>query len=198
MASERLQPRCQLPEDLVSILDDLGKTETDARQLVESLTDAQLNWQPAAGKTWSIAQCLDHLAKTNTFYTEAMRCAVRRTVPGARPRRGRIQPGWLESQFIKSIDAPARRKFRAPRKVIPAGFRTGVEVLAAFCESHQEMRSLIAECGDLDLNTVRFKSPFVWAARFTLGTGFLLIAAHERRHLGQAKQVRFLIQAPAV
>ena len=116
MASESVQPGCQLPEDLVSILDDLGKTETDARQLVESLTDAQLNWQPAAGKTWSIAQCLDHLAKTNTLYADAMRCAVRNTPPGTRPRRGQIQPGWLESQFIKSMDAAARKKFRAPRR----------------------------------------------------------------------------------
>jgi hypothetical protein len=33
MATETVQPRCQLPEDLVSILDGLGKAETVARQL---------------------------------------------------------------------------------------------------------------------------------------------------------------------
>lgn len=197
MASESVQPGCQLSEDLVSILDDLGKAETDARQLVENLTDAQLNWQPAAGKTWSIAQCLDHLAKTNTFYTEAMCYAARKTPPGTRPRQGQIRPGWLERQLIKSMDAPARKKFRAPKKVIPAGFRTGEEVLAAFRTSHQEIRSLIAKCGDLDMNRVRFKSPFFWAARFTVGSGFLLMAAHERRHLWQAKQVRSFIEALA-
>lgn len=178
-----------------SVLDGLEKAETDARQLVESLTDTQLNWQATAGKTWSIAQCLDHLAKTNTFYTEAMRCAVRKTPPVKRTRLGPIRPGWLERQFIKSMDAPARKKFSAPKKVIPAEFRTGAEVLAAFCVSHQQMRSLIAECGDVDLNRVRFKSPFFWVARFTVGTGFLLMAAHERRHLWQAKQVLALIRS---
>jgi hypothetical protein len=197
VVSEKVQPGCQWSEDLASILDGFGKAETDARQLVESLTDAQLNWQAATGRTWSIAQCFDHLAKTNTFYTEAMRCAVRKTPPGAQPRRDQIRPGWLEQQFIKSMDAPARKKFRAPRKVIPASFRTGDEVLATFCASHQEIRSLIAECGDVDLNMVRFKSPFVWAARFTVGTGFLLMSAHERRHLWQAKQVRSLVEALA-
>ena len=38
MASKTVQPGSQLPEDLVSILDGLGKTETDARQLVESIS----------------------------------------------------------------------------------------------------------------------------------------------------------------
>ena len=57
MASETVRAGCQLPEDLVSILDSLGKAETDARQVVESLTDTQLTWQASVGKTWSIAQC---------------------------------------------------------------------------------------------------------------------------------------------
>lgn len=197
MASEKVQPGCQVPEDLVSILDGLEKAETKARQLVESLTDIQLNWQASVGKTWSIAQYLDHLAKTNTFYTEAMRCAMRKTPLGKRTRLGPIRPGWLERQLIMSMDAPARKKFSAPKTVIPADFRTVEEVLAAFRASHQEMRSLIAECGDVDLNRLRFKSRFVWAARFTVGTGFLLMAAHERRHLWQAKQVLAVIEARA-
>ena len=81
--------------------------------------------------------------------------------------------------------------------MIPAGFRRREEVLAAFCTSHQEIRSLIEECGDLDLNRVRFKRPFFWAARFTVGSGFLLMAAHERRHLWQAKQVLSFIETLA-
>ena len=197
MASRRVQPGCQWSEDLASILEGLGKAESDARQLVESLTDAQLNWQSATGRTWSIVQCLDHLAKTNTLYAEAMQSAVRKTPSGRQPTRGQIRPGWLERQFIKSMDAPARMKFRAPRKVIPAGSRTREEALATFCASHQEIRSLIAECGEVDLNRVRFRSPFIWAVRLTVGTGFLLMAAHERRHLWQARQVRSLIEALA-
>lgn len=49
------------------------------------------------------------------------------------------------------MDALARKKFSAPKKVIPAGFGTGEEVLVEFYASHQEMRSLIAECGNFDL-----------------------------------------------
>jgi hypothetical protein len=37
-----------------------GKSETEARNLVQGLNYAKINLQAEAGKTWSIAQCLDY------------------------------------------------------------------------------------------------------------------------------------------
>jgi hypothetical protein len=48
------------PEDLAAIEEEPGKSETEARSLVQDLNDAKINWQAEAGKTWSIAQCLDY------------------------------------------------------------------------------------------------------------------------------------------
>jgi hypothetical protein len=45
------------------------------QQLVASLSDDQLNWQPAEGK-WSIAQNIEHLAVINRLYTGAMAAAL--------------------------------------------------------------------------------------------------------------------------
>jgi DinB superfamily len=194
VVSETAQPGCQLPEDLILILEELGNSEGEAGRLVEGLTDLEINWQANLGKTWSIAQCLDHLAKTNTLYTEAIRAAVHEVPPGKWPREDAIQPGWFERQFINSMDAPPRRKFRAPKKAVPANYKTREEVLTAFSESHQQIRSLLAECVSIDLNGVHFKNPFIRLVRFTVGTGLLLIAAHERRHLLQATQVRSSIE----
>ncbi len=41
----------------------------------------------------------------------------------------------------------------------------------------------------MDLNRIRFKNPFVHLLSFTVGTGLLIILAHDRRHLWQAEQV---------
>jgi hypothetical protein len=50
----------QFPEDLAAIEEEPRKSETEARKLVQCLKDAKINWQAEAGKTWSIAQCLDY------------------------------------------------------------------------------------------------------------------------------------------
>ena len=93
------------------------------------------------------------------------------------------------------MDAPPRRKFRAPKKVQPAVFNGGEEVLAAFFGSHQEIRSVIQDCAGMDLNRFFwFRSPFVLWLSMTIGDGLLLMAAHERRHLWQAKHVCSLIE----
>ena len=137
MASERLQPGCQLPEDLVSILDGLGKAETDARQLVEGLTDAQLNWQAATRKTWSIAQCLDHLAKTKYLLYGGY------AVCGAQNSSWHTDSVGAQFEQVgsnaNSSSQWMQQRARNSKKVIPADFRTVEEVLAAFCASHQEM-----------------------------------------------------------
>jgi len=62
-------------------------------------------------------------------------------------------------------------------------------VLSTFIASHNELRSLIHDAREINLNRIRFKNPFVSLLRFTVGTGILIIGAHDRRHLWQAKQV---------
>jgi hypothetical protein len=49
---------------------------------------------------------------------------------------------------------------------------------------------VIREGAGLGLNSIRFRNPFIGFLRFTVGAGLLIIAAHDRRHLWQAGQVR--------
>lgn len=196
MATHASPATFQLPEDLQGILDDLVKAETQSRNLVAGLDEEQFNFRPN-GTAWSVAQCLDHLAKTNVIYTAALRSAVRNVTPGSVPRRSPIRPGWFARYFIKSLDAPPRRKFAAPKKVLPASYSNPGEVLAAFLSSHEQIRFLIAECRDMDLNRIRFKNPFLRIFPWTVAAGLLIMAAHDRRHLWQAQQVRSFIESRA-
>jgi hypothetical protein len=93
------------------------------------------------------------------------------------------------------MDAPPGRKFRAPKKAVPTSHKNREEALAGFLSSHEEIRSLITEYNEIDLNRVRFKNPFVAILRFTVGTGLLVMAAHDRRHLWQARAVRSAIDS---
>lgn len=186
-----------LPADLLGVLADLERADQDASQLVSSLNQQQLNWQPGGGARWSVAQCLDHLARMNTVYTAALLEAVQRANRSRQPRRGPIRPGWLSRWFIQSLEPPPRLKLKSPKKGRPAAYRKGAEVLEAFMTAHDKVRSLVDDARELDLNRIRFKNPFIRLLRFTVGTGLLVIAAHDRRHLWQAQQACIAAKAAA-
>jgi hypothetical protein len=177
-----------LPADLQSVLNELHRTDEEASQFVSGLSDAQLNWHPSP-TAWSVAQCLAHLGQMNSVLTAALRTAVRQANKNSVVPRQPIQPGWFGRWFIKQMEAPPRRKMKTPRQGIPEAHKSGEEILRAFIAAHDELRSLIHEARDLDLNRIRFHNPFIGLLRYTVGTALLVIGAHDRRHLWQARQV---------
>jgi DinB superfamily len=183
-----------VPDDLQSILDELDRTDQEARRLVSELDESQLNWQPGEG-SWSVAQCLTHLAQMNSVLTAAMGSGVRQAPTSSVTPRKPIQPGWFGRWFINQMEGPPRRKLNTPKQGVPQPYKTGNEVLKAFIAAHDELRSLIHEARDLDLNRIRFRNPFISLLRYSVGIGMLVIGAHDRRHLWQANQVRAAIKA---
>jgi DinB superfamily len=177
-----------LPPHLASIQDDLEQSDQTARRIAGGLSDEQANWQPREG-AWSIAQCLDHLGRGNTLYAAALHEAVSKNRTRKDPRAAAIQPGWFGRYFIRTLEPPPRRKLRSPRKIVPASRIGAVEVLDAFLRADEALRSVIREGAELDLNRIRFHNPFIGFLRFSVGTGLLVITAHNRRHLWQAERV---------
>jgi len=183
-----------LPEDLQSIVNELDRSDQEARQLVSELSEAQFNWQPAPS-AWSVAQCLAHLGQMNSVLTASLRTAVRQANKNSVIPRRPIQPRWFGRWFISQMEAPPRRKLKTPKRGIPEAHKSGEEVLRAFIAAHDELRALIDEARDLDLNRIRFRNPFIGLLRYSVGTALLVIAAHDRRHLWQANQVRAAMKA---
>lgn len=176
------------PPHLRSILEDLDKSDHEARRIVAGLSDQQVNWHP--DKTvWSIAQCLDHLGRANTVYSVALLEALKDAPPADNRETGPIQPGWFGRYFIRTLEPPPRRKLRAPRKIVPAASMPGREVLERFLRATEDVRAVIRAGAGTDLNRIRFHNPFIGFLRFSVGTGLLVITAHNRRHLWQAERV---------
>ena len=71
-----------------------------------------------------------------------------------------------------------------------AGVEVDATILDRFLASNEEARRLVERAGEVDVNHVRFKNPFVPMLRFTIGTGLEIIAKHQDRHLLQAERVR--------
>jgi hypothetical protein len=177
--------------ELVALEEALTANERDARTLVADLSEAQGAWRPAPG-SWSIAECLDHLATANRVYLDAMTPAAARALADGRRRRRPALPGLIGRWFIGSLEPPAKRLFRlkAPRLIRPRDAPPLADAMAAFLASQDDVRGFLRRYAGIDLAALRFANPFIRGLRFSLATGLHVIAAHERRHLWQAWRVR--------
>ena len=179
----------ELPADLAAILLRLDESDRDARALMAEIDDEErFNWRPAED-SWSVAQCLDHLNVANRVYLEPIRTALERARDRNASRRGPIQPGVLERWFIRSLEPPPRRRLPRPRKITPAERKSRAEVGEEWTRVQAELREVLRTAAPWDLNRTRFVNPFIPLLRWNVGTGFLVLDAHERRHLWQARNV---------
>src|SRR5688500_7148919 len=180
-----------LPPDLRSLETALDANERDVHALVAGLTPAAAAWRPAPG-SWSVAECLDHLATANRVYVAAMQPSAERALQEGRMRRGPAQPGLIGGWFVRYLEPPARPllKSKAPGKIRPRTAPPLADALAAFLSAHQEVLAFLRTYSGIDLAGTSFPNPFIRGIRFSLATGLHVLAAHERRHLWQAWNVR--------
>lgn len=177
----------ELAPDLVDFVAQLNAADDRARALTASLSEAQAAWRPRAGTGWSIAQCLEHMAATNKVYLQSLREAAARAKSGHVPLRA---AGWFSRYFLRKAEPPVSLKLKAPTKIQPVATLPLAHALATFAESNADVRRFVAETANKNLCAVRFRNPFVPGLNFTVAAGLLIIAAHNRRHLWQAEEVR--------
>jgi hypothetical protein len=176
-----------LPAWPVQLLSEIDDADQSAQDLVANLTTEQLNWQPQPG-TWSVGQCIDHLAVASDLYLPSISHALERQSPGIAEE---ITPGWFGRWFIRSYIEPSPKSKRAsaPRRIVP-GSRVDLTVLERFSSGNRIFRDLVRRASDYDVNAIRFRNPFIPGLRFTVGTGLRILAAHQRRHFLQAARVK--------
>jgi hypothetical protein len=152
------------------------------------LRDDQFSWRPAAD-TWSIAECLDHLNAAARAYLpkldEGIAAAVRRGVRAGGPFRH----SWVGRLLLHTSEPPSRLRLRSPQLFQPAPGGSRHDVVTALRAHQLEFIVRLRQANGLDLSRTRVTSPVSKWLRFPLGTLFAVIAAHERRHLCQARRI---------
>ena len=176
---------------------EFGAAKSDARALFEGVSEEAGRFRPGPG-TWSMAECLDHLNVVGRLYLGALDRAIdegrRRGLTGRPPFRYGLLARWL----VRSMDAPPLFHMRSPRSFRPASAAPPVaESLPAFVALQDELIDRVARAEGLDLRRVKVVSPASRRLKMGLGTAFAVTAAHQRRHLWQARQVRDASGFPA-
>jgi hypothetical protein len=183
----------RLAEPLVSDLQEyvrqIEAVNLDARDLIAGLSDAQFNWRPAPGH-WSIAECLDHLTVTGRELTERIKEAISDARSRGLLSRGPFRYGLIGNMVVRSMEPPAKLKFKAPKIFKPRPDQTLEQVVRDFFAAQDEVLKLIREANGINLARAKVTSPVTRLMKLSLGQAFSLIATHERRHLWQAHQVK--------
>jgi hypothetical protein len=171
------------------------RLSADAGALVEPLTDEQFTWR-AGPEVWSIAQCIDHLNATARFYlpyldegiADAIRLGLYAEGPFACRRLGRL--------LVAVTEPPSRVRAKARPLLQPRDPRRRQEVMPAFRAYQVQYVDRLRQANGLDLGRATVRTPVARWVWISLGSGFALMAAHERRHLAQAARVRSMKEFP--
>lgn len=165
-------------------------TDREARGLGGTLSETEFNWHPVPG-SWSIGQCFLHLATG----TDAVLPAIDRAIVIARERQlvsqGPVRYGFFARMMVKSMEPPVKWRMKTNRMFQPQGEALLRDaVLAELTASRGRILERVRQAGGLDLRRAIVVSPVSRLIRVPLGAYLAFLAAHDRRHLWQARQVR--------
>ena len=174
---------------LAEVAADFAAIARDAQSGFGDLGEQQLNWRPDA-RRWSVAQCFDHLLRTNREMFQAMDAAASGSKPLTIWQRLPVLPGLFGAMLVKSQAPEARRKFTAPRKGEPASSAIDRKIIGRFAAYQGEAAGRVRALEGRDAARIIMVSPFVSFLTYSVLDGCRLIATHQRRHFEQARRVR--------
>jgi hypothetical protein len=177
-----------LNSEIERILYQLKVVREDAKGLVAGLSEAQFNWSPDAGQ-WSVGQCLEHLNLTARQSLPLFEEAIEKGLEQGIRSNGPYAYGDLSRVFLRVVEPPVRMRVKAPQGFRPASTLVPEKVMAEFDESHELAESLAKRANGLDLARIKARSAFSKLVKYNLGMAFWILAAHDRRHIWQARQL---------
>ncbi len=164
-------------------LDEIGARAERLGQLDET----RFKSRPAPD-AWSPAECVAHLTITTERFLPLLdaaigACPTVHTAPA--PKYGTGFMGWL---LAAMLEPPARFKIRTTPGFVPSADGPQRGILDAFAASQRELRQRVHNAEGRDLARASLQSPFDARVRYNTYAAFVILAAHQRRHLWQAEQ----------
>jgi len=184
-----LTPETKLAPELAALDGQFAAIKADAAELVAGLKESQFNWRPAPHR-WSMAECLLHLNIVGDRYVHAIEKALDEVKSRGLTGQGPFGYGFLGKWLLANTEPPPKRTFRAPRSFTPAYGQPLTAVMPTFFHLQDQLMLQVEQSNGLHLEKVKVPAPGMGPIRLNLHISFAWIAAHERRHLWQARQVR--------
>jgi DinB superfamily len=167
----------------------------DAEALVTPLDEKQFIWKPDSNN-WSIAECLEHMNATARSYLPAIDEGIADAIKHGAYAEGPFHYSLIGRVFSHLMEPPARLRLRAAPDKQPGPPRPKRETLAGFRAYQVQYIDRLRQANGIDLARSCVRSPLVSWIRIPLGSAFASMAAHERRHLWQARKIARMNEFP--
>ncbi|MGA2136795.1 MAG: DinB family protein [Bryobacteraceae bacterium] len=179
-----------LTQELTDLQGQFAAVKVEAADLVNGLTNVQFNWRSEAGR-WSISECMAHLNIVGDRYVHLLEPTIAEAKARGRTGGGPFGYGWLGKWILANTEPPPKRKSNAGNfSATPAPDQPITAVLPTLLHQQDQMMRTIEAADGLDLTRVKVPVPGLGPMKLNLYVTLAWIAAHERRHLWQARQVR--------
>jgi hypothetical protein len=188
MPASGTSPKHALVEELRDYYEQIENINEDVQELTAPLDDPQFNWRPGP-KQWSISECLAHLNVVNGPDLTVLSREIERGRSAGLTGPGPFRYGSFSRWFVGFMDAPPKFRVSAPKVYLPPAGHLKDKVVPEFLSIQDGILELLSKANGLDLARIKVPSP-AGPFKLSLGQRFALLAAHDRRHLWQAWQVR--------
>ena len=186
-----------MTNDIPTVCSDLRQTAIGAAAAFGGLSASQLNWKPAP-KSWSVAQCFDHLITTHSLYFPLFQRLEKGGVTPTLWERVSPLSGFFGRFLIKGMSPDNPKKMKTTSKAFPSTSEIGGDIIELFSEhQHQMIEHLQRLPTDIDPAKTIITSPLLGAITYSLADTFTILVVHCQRHLGQAKRVTQTAGFPA-
>ena len=175
-----------MANDLEGVMNAIKQISDDVNNSFGSLTAEQINWKPAP-ESWSVAQCLDHLIKSNEEFFPELDGLAAGTRKNTLWQRFSPLSGIAGAFLVNSLKKDSQ-KIKTNQKMTPPSDIDG-GIVSIFCGHQDELVSKLRATNSADWRRVVLTSPFVKIMTYRMDTGVQAIIEHEKRHVRQAKRV---------
>ena len=174
----------------------LSRVAEDARGLEREFSARELSQPPRDGG-WSAADNLAHLTLASRALIPRMTKTLGKLADAGRRSRQPSRPDWVGRFYAWALEPPVRLRVRAPRPFVPPTGAPVADALPAFLAEQDRLLTLVEQSVGLDLAARKVPSPVSRYVRYNVCAAFHILAAHQRRHLWQARRAALAVRATA-
>jgi hypothetical protein len=183
-------------EQVDALASEFQAASHEARRLAEEFSPHELSQPPSAG-AWSAADNLMHLAIASQALVPRMSRTLRKLAAAGKRTDRPSRSDWLGRLYAWWLEPPVRIRVKAPRPFVPPPRTAAEDALQAFLAEQARVLELVEQSCGLDLAARKVPSPVSRYVRYNVHAAFLVVTAHERRHLWQARRAALAVRQAA-
>ena len=173
---------------LNAVFQQIKQVSHKVKQDFGDLSVTQLNWKPNP-KSWSIAQCLEHLNNTAEVYYPKIDALASANYQPNMFERIHLFSGFFGNLLLGFTSPEIKKKTKTLKPFEPSTSNISAEIIERFQEEHQTLIRKMKALDKLDHKNTYLSSPAGNFITYNVHTLCTLLGNHTERHYAQAMNV---------